>query len=96
MATTSAVVQGGGRSLLHQTTADYSRLHHTQHHRDEPGERVPSEMSELQEDGGQGEGDEEAGGEAGQVGGGEAGAVPEPPNILITAGARRRPQGKLH
>ena len=93
MATTSAVVQGGGRSLLHQTTADY-----TTHNRaeDEPGERVPSEMSELQEDGGQGEGDEEAGGEAGQVGGGEAGAVPEPPNILITAGARRRPQGKLH
>ena len=97
MATTSAVVQGGGRSLLHQTTADYSRLHHTQHHRDEPGERVPSEMSELQEDGGQGEGDEEEGGETGQVG--QAGDVPpatSPPNTLITAGVKRRPRGKLH
>ena len=39
-------------------------------------------MSELQEDGRQGERDEETGGETGQVGGGgEAGGVPEPSNI---------------
>ena len=34
---------------------------------DEPGERIPCQMSELQEDGGQGEGDEETGGEAWKV-----------------------------
>ena len=38
-------------------------------------------MSELQEDGGQGEGDEEAGGETRQVGeAGEAGGLKEPPS----------------
>ena len=60
----------------------YSRPQTTPHHtssvvisqsdhcrpQDEPGQRIPSEMSELQEDGGQGEGDEEEGGEARQVG----------------------------
>ena len=52
-------------------------------------------MSELQEDGGQGERDEETRGEAGQVG--EVGGVGErPPNVLITAGVRRRRQGKPH
>ena len=96
VATTSAVVQGVGRSLLQQTTADYISTSHNRAE-DEPGERVPSEMSELQEDGGQGEGDEEEGGETGQVG--QAGDVPpatSPPHTLVTAGARRRPRGKLH
>ena len=34
---------------------------------DEPGERVPGEVLQLQEDGGQGEGGEEEGREAGKV-----------------------------
>ena len=49
----------------------------------------------LPEPGRQGGGDEETGGETGQVVG-EAGGVPESSNILLTAGARRRHQGKLH
>ena len=75
--------QCGAVVLEVTTTADHTTPHHTSPHhtssvvisqsdhcrpQDEPGERLPSEMSELQEDGGQGEGDEEKGGEAGQVG----------------------------
>ena len=77
------MVQWYWRSLLQQTTPHHTSsvvISQSDHCRpqDEPGERLPSEMSELQEDGGQGEGDEEAGGETRQVG--EAGGLKKPPS----------------
>ena len=67
---------GGGWRSRHYYTRPVPALtsHQPQH---EFGQRLQSQVSELQADGGQGEGDEKAGGETGQVrhggGGGRGG-----------------------